>query len=740
MTVRHQTRELAGGPFGPMARVFTQAFVDSFSKPSERTLDPRTLRALFRFVRVFGLRLWATSAQRPTADAVLKALLDLGSEEDCDSILVMVGRHLREFSTTRDQPQVEGALTEAQWHTVFAASEPAAFAEYLGQLDDAPTFARAAAGALGIDERRRSNSFEVEDAKVPVLIQAVTGFSRFPWTDVRTNSLSLFVRFMSAHLDKVFVTARDANVIAAWLVTWLHLEPYRPSLEEIPEPLLRTCVTPAIAEQILNRPATEIRELETAATGLVRVAASLQPDLYAARLKLAWRKLKKFNSIEQRTRDLVARSGVQITAHLGAELAYEIAVIWLEAEDLKETRRPARQLLFAWKIPFDILPDRLEAQATAHVTLMRAWAHPGGLAGVEGSAWTQRLASFARENPEGWAEMLPLVLTYPESVQPLVQATSLIAAEKSESVRRILQTFTAAHEEPSLRDRAEGLLMLLNPDAEHRDFTRDLLVTLVKFVEGTTAHPHPLELPSSTWLGSRDLAGRLRPGVDAAASRFSRNLPSQLGEDEEPLTRELLLDLVREFERVELITGALGKKQSRSSIVVQHRQFPKHEEAPFGCDVAFHLSVELPGAIVFDSVEFVQVKKPSRGKKGDQDIFRQRWQIDVIPQLDNLINLSQTSVYWLLDPDGQVHVVPARLIRGVIRAEGKLTQSSAGIDYAHIRSMRCSLYQFLVDLFTGAWLGTSDERALAAAAGKDAFRRPRHLFDIKVHADVGQRR
>jgi hypothetical protein len=59
------------------------------------------------------------------------------------------------------------------------------------------------------------------------------------------------------------------------------------------------------------------------------------------------------------------------------------------------------------------------------------------------------------------------------------------------------------------------------------------------------------------------------------------------------------------------------------------------------------------------------------------------------------------------------------------------------ISYHQIRSATIPLSQYLIDLLTGAWLGSASDRALTIARGEARGFRPREIFEITVH--TGQR-
>jgi hypothetical protein len=103
-----------------------------------------------------------------------------------------------------------------------------------------------------------------------------------------------------------------------------------------------------------------------------------------------------------------------------------------------------------------------------------------------------------------------------------------------------------------------------------------------------------------------------------------------------------------------------------------------------------------------------------------------------VPRLSRLIELSQTAAYWLYDPDGGIHVVPARLIEALRLGSFDPPIGTITVSRSRLKSMFIALDQFMIDLLTGVWLGTSTERAFTAADGNDEHYAADATFEIKV--------
>jgi hypothetical protein len=378
--------------------------------------------------------------------------------------------------------------------------------------------------------------------------------------------------------------------------------------------------------------------------------------------------------------------------------------------------------------------DRIVHHARLWATLMlihklqaNRWDKRTEIIGVEAM-----LLRLAMDSPSAWAEALPYMLRQAPATlfNHIDDVTLSLSPHQSvrDSVRNAVKSPITR-----VRDHARGLLAQMEGLSVPADEAAgSLLSTLARHVDRRPAFPHPLALRSSTWMASIEVEQVLRSRIDEAALRFSSEARARLGEDEEQLTRDLLKEVQFAFRDTKLRIEALGTAAGRAPIALDasYRQLSKDEEEPYGFDLAVLVHGHVPGAFELESAEPIQVKKALRSS--GQRAFRESWAID-IRQLRTLLAVSQTSAYWLIDPDGVIHAVPARGLEALIRSAGKTKQASRTVHYHEIRSMSIPLSQFLTDLVIGAWVGTSAEKALDIVKGNVRDRRPRQLFEVTLH-------
>lgn len=132
----------------------------------------------------------------------------------------------------------------------------------------------------------------------------------------------------------------------------------------------------------------------------------------------------------------------------------------------------------------------------------------------------------------------------------------------------------------------------------------------------------------------------------------------------------------------------------------------------------------IPGSHALELAEFVQVKKPRQYR----DRWIGSWTIET-KQLKDLLMTSQSAVYWLIDPSGDVLVVPAKLL-------GALAPKRAGrtftVGFNSVRSAAIMIDQFLAELLVGGWLGNERDQAKRIARGEVAGLVPKYLVELQV--------
>lgn len=147
-----------------------------------------------------------------------------------------------------------------------------------------------------------------------------------------------------------------------------------------------------------------------------------------------------------------------------------------------------------------------------------------------------------------------------------------------------------------------------------------------------------------------------------------------------------------------------------------------------GADVGILLKVSLPGREVIEVADLVQVKKANSlipSASGGE-----AWQINRL-QLDQLLRVSPTAVYWLIAGSGDVMAVPAKvlLVTGLMKTGGSARFT---VGHSDIRHAAVGLEHYFTDLITGLWLGSTSDETVAAAKGLDPRNRPEFFLTIDV--------
>lgn len=159
----------------------------------------------------------------------------------------------------------------------------------------------------------------------------------------------------------------------------------------------------------------------------------------------------------------------------------------------------------------------------------------------------------------------------------------------------------------------------------------------------------------------------------------------------------------------------------------------KREESSTGADLALVVNIDVRGALKIEFAETVQVKKSVRLH---DDSHRDQWTIKN-NQLQDLLDRSPTAVYWLLANDGNVLVVPAKLLAAAAAGSGKQDQQTFQVGYAAMRHAAVDLAQFFVDLLVGSWLGSDRPALLDYAKGTGTPERPYAAITVRVAVGGG---
>lgn len=347
-----------------------------------------------------------------------------------------------------------------------------------------------------------------------------------------------------------------------------------------------------------------------------------------------------------------------------------------------------------------------------------------------------RIADFAMAHPDVWSQSLTWILARASDLGGLAEALTVQLALEQPAVRRALESAASPEGPVLVRDRARGILAVVQGAGSPSESVIGTLLDFVaRFLDGRPAFPHPLSPTTSIWLGTPGLERLLSDGIQRACSRFRTDL-QEFGLRPEPaLVAELVKELIVAFRDTAHSFRAFDKGGSTkipAAIEVSERQLWQREEKIAFCDIALLLRARVPGNLVVDSVELVQAKVSKRHPldpvgKAVSDL----WELDVL-QLRGLIGFSQTAVYWLITGDGEIYVAPARLLLGIVTGTDRAGQKTATVHFHQIRIMAIPLWQFLVDLLIGVWLGSSSPATLAIANGENAANRPRHVIQIDL--------
>lgn len=247
------------------------------------------------------------------------------------------------------------------------------------------------------------------------------------------------------------------------------------------------------------------------------------------------------------------------------------------------------------------------------------------------------------------------------------------------------------------------------------------------------AAPTPLGAPSATWLADLGIEAALRSGARAAVARAAGHFAAMPSSEEEGHVGHLVAKLTDALEAVlpEAVRAAVGPRGPE--LTVSSRTNSKHEESTTGADLALVVNIDVRGALATQFAETVQVKKSAR-LHDDPD--RDQWTIKN-SQLQDLLNRSPTAVYWLLANDGDVLVVPAKLLAAAAAGSERQDQQTFQVGYAAVRHAAVDLAQFFVDLLVGAWLGSDRPTLLNYANGTGTQERPYAVLAVRVTVGTG---
>ncbi|WP_156959347.1 hypothetical protein [Nocardia sp. BMG51109] len=93
-----------------------------------------------------------------------------------------------------------------------------------------------------------------------------------------------------------------------------------------------------------------------------------------------------------------------------------------------------------------------------------------------------------------------------------------------------------------------------------------------------------------------------------------------------------------------------------------------------------------------------------------------RWTIK-LSQLSDLLATSPTAAYWLIGADGEIYVVPAKLLHAHAAGRHVVDQGTFTLGYCEIRHSAISPEGYFTYLTLGTWTGCTDQDTVAEARG-----------------------
>lgn len=417
--------------------------------------------------------------------------------------------------------------------------------------------------------------------------------------------------------------------------------------------------------------------------------------------------------------------------------AVGLAAGWISAKSLLEglrrgSRHPARfersdeqvradDLILAYADPFLtelwqqlFLLEQMESSDTVE------------LDGVRG-----RIRDLAYERLEGWLDLLPWLLCFDGTVQSFTNRLTVeMILERPDLIDKVKRHESHLYEKVGLR--ARGLAHRIQRAAVG-DWQVE--IAAVRIDGRRDVFPRPLAEPASTWISDRDLEDLIRGAARQALRKFGPQAVTQGGAEEEGLTQALLTRLEAAFDAVAgMLQLTTGRRATAPLVSLSSRVVPKKEERQLRADVCILVDVQVTDEIRIRFGDLVQVKKS--GLFANPKAQQESWRID-IPQLRELLEHSATATYWLIRSDGDVLVVPGKLLLGIVDETAETTARSRTIHYTAVRHSAVSLGSYLCDLMVGMWLGTSDAEKIERFDGTDAQTSPLAIMQVTVRRQPG---
>ncbi|TCC51513.1 hypothetical protein E0H73_41080 [Kribbella pittospori] len=382
-----------------------------------------------------------------------------------------------------------------------------------------------------------------------------------------------------------------------------------------------------------------------------------------------------------------------------------------------------------------LLGDRLIAEAADawgaevwhNMYFIHRWQpHRGGL---ELTGARSQLRELAQAKPAQWVRALPWLLCLGAPEPQVTDLTIEILQEHPELLD--LVSGQREHLHPKVGIRVTGLLARLGPVALP-EWAVD--VASARLDRRRDNFPRPLAEPSCTWLSDRELEDLIRGAAKNATLTFVPWLTSQGTSEEEGLTTALLMFLERGFDEIDAThQSATGRRTAAPAVSLAHRIVAKKEERTLGADLVLLVTVAISTDLTLQFGDLAQVKKSERiahpGRADDA------WRI-ALDQLDDLLGMSSSAVYWLMSATGEVFVVPAKLLKALANAQAKQEQATLSIRYTAIRHAAIPLGAYLCDLLIGMWLGTADPAKLTSFQGGGPNTSPYAILELTVRRTI----
>ncbi|WP_123798659.1 hypothetical protein [Amycolatopsis keratiniphila] len=359
------------------------------------------------------------------------------------------------------------------------------------------------------------------------------------------------------------------------------------------------------------------------------------------------------------------------------------------------------------------------------------------------TAVRSRLEQHLHEHPEAWTEAMPWLLASSKNSHGYLDSLLVATVAMGDSRFRKAVESAANHPHLAIRMPADGVLARAEGTAEV-ELSEHLLEIVAGVLDGDRrriqAFPQPLAAPTHTWLSHGPLENLIKNHIDFSLVSFSEIVHLQGSAEEDVLTTRLLGCLEQEFSKIDTHMEITTPHAARiPEISLAQRPVRKSDERAIGADIGLVITIELPQRLRVSFGELIQVKKSKQlhGATGASE----SWRID-IKQLNDIIEHSPTSAYWLIQKSGSVLCLPAKLLHAITSAKTgahSVTNAAKSITvrYTEIRHAAIGLSQYLRDLLIGMWVGSRSDLTLSTASGANDRIRPMHILDVAVRIQEG---